>query len=57
MRNTFYLLCCVLTALFLTGSAKAQETYGKAAIQDGLQRSAFQALNKAPPTANSVSET
>ena len=37
MRNTFYLLCCVLTALFLTGSARAQETYGKAAIQDGLR--------------------
>jgi len=36
-NNTFYLLCCVLTALILTGSGRAQETYGKAAIRDGLR--------------------
>jgi len=37
MKNTFYLVFCMLAAVVLTGSARAQETYGKAAIQDGLR--------------------
>ena len=38
-------------------STNAEIANNPAAIQDGVQRSAFQALNTAPQTANSVSET